>query len=198
MPWVAELDKLGMTVLSSSDMMPAVGIADTREDVVGRRWMMVRFGVMVAAATVICGSCGADREQPPEPSAVNSGVTSHQSQEVVWEHDWDAAFARARSEGKPVLVNFYAEWCVWCKHLESVTFRDSKVAHMLAGEVVPLALDMDKVSVDLLRQYRIEAPPTILLLDVDGSELGRIPGYMPPAGFLRVVESFLPPAEGHA
>jgi thiol:disulfide interchange protein len=197
MPCVAESDKLDMTVLSLSDMMPAVGITDPLEDAVGRRSMMVGWGVTVAVAALISGSCGADREQAPEP-VLSSGVTSHQTLDVVWEDDWDAAFVRARSEGKPVLVNFYAEWCVWCKHLESVTFRDSKVADVLAGRVVPLAVDIDEVPVDLLRQHRIEAPPTILLLDVDGTELGRIPGYMAPTGFLRVVESFMPPAEGHA
>jgi thiol:disulfide interchange protein DsbD len=159
--------------------------------------MMVGWAVTVAVAVLISGSCGADREPTPEP-VLTSGVTSHQTLDVVWEDDWDAAFVRARSEGKPVLVNFYAEWCVWCKHLESVTFRDAKVADVLAGRVVPLAVDIDAVPVDLLRQHRIEAPPTILLLDVDGAELGRIPGYMPPTGFLRVVESFMPAAEGHA
>ncbi len=197
MPRVAESDKVDMTVFSLSDMMPAVGNAGPQEDVVRRRSMMVGWVVPVAVSTLMCGSCGANKQQAPEP-VVSSGVTSHQTLDVVWEDDWDAAFVRARSEGKPVLVNFYAEWCVWCKHLESVTFRDSKVAGLLAGDVVPLAVDIDAVPADLLRQHRIEAPPTILVLDVDGSELGRIPGYMPPSGFLRVVESFLPPAEGHA
>jgi thiol:disulfide interchange protein len=199
MPRVAELDKFDMTVLSLSDMMPAVGITDPLEDVVGRRSMMVGWGATVVVAALISGSCGADREQAQAPEPVlSSGVTSHQALDVEWEDDWDAAFVRARSEGKPVLVNFYAEWCVWCKHLESITFRDSKVADVLAGRVVPLAVDIDAVPVDLLRQHRIEAPPTILLLDVDGTELGRIPGYMPPTGFLRVVESFMPTAEEHA
>ena len=177
--------------------MPAVGTTDPLEDVVRRRSMIVGWGVPVIAASLVCGSCQREPEQPPQP-VVSSGVTSHETLDVVWEDDWDAAFVRARSEGKPVLVNFYAEWCVWCKHLESVTFRDAKVADMLVGDVVPLAVDIDAVPKDLLRQHRIEAPPTILLLDVDGSELGRIPGYMPPTGFLRVVESFMPPIEEHA
>jgi thiol:disulfide interchange protein len=197
MPRVAELDKLSMTVLSLGDIMTAVGITDPQEDVVRRSSMIVGWGALMAVAFLTSWSCGAGREQASEPVS-NSVVTSHQAPDVVWEKDWDAAFVRARSEGKPVLVNFYAEWCVWCKHLESVTFRDSKVAGMLAGDVIPLAVDIDAVPTDLLRRHRIEAPPTILLLDVDGSELGRIPGYMPPAGFLRVVASFMPPVDGHA
>ncbi|MGA0112268.1 MAG: c-type cytochrome domain-containing protein, partial [Chthoniobacterales bacterium] len=89
--------------------------------------------------------------------------------------------------------------CVECHNATKSNgeLRMDTLAGLLAGDVVPLAVDIDAVPADLLRQHRIEAPPTILVLDVDGSELGRIPGYMPPSGFLRVVESFLPPAEGH-
>jgi thiol:disulfide interchange protein len=194
---MAESSKESMTLSPLSDIMRPVGIADRLEDVVGRSPKLGGWGVLVAVALLTGWSCGADREQAPQPAST-SVVTSHRAPDVVWEKDWEAAFARARTEGKPVLVNFYADWCVWCKHLESVTFRDSKVAGMLAGDVVPLAVDIDAASVDVLRRHRIEAPPTILLLDADGAELGRIPGYMPPGGFLRVVESFLPPADGHA
>lgn len=197
MPRVAGWDKPSMTVLPLGDIMTPVGFTDLLEDVVRRSSMIVGWGVLMTVAALTAWSCGAGREQAPAPAST-SVVTSHEAPDVVWEKDWEAAFARARSEGKPVLVNFYADWCVWCKHLESVTFRDSKVAGMLAGAVVPLAVDIDAVSADLLRQHRIEAPPTILLLDVDGSELGRIPGYMPPSGFLRVVESFMPPGDEHA
>ncbi len=150
-------------------------------------WLPLAIAILVAA------SCGGRGEPRPAP-AVTEAMTSHRAVEVRWEKEWDEAFARARREGRPVLVNFSAEWCVWCKHLESVTFRDAKVAALLGGQVVPLAVDIDRADQELLRRHRIEAPPTILVLDTDGHELGRIPGYLPPGSFLEVVESFLPPA----
>ena len=43
----------------------------------------------------------------------------------------------------------------------------------------------------MLARHRIEAPPTIVVLTGDGRELGRIPGYMPPTGFLKTIEGIL-------
>jgi thiol:disulfide interchange protein DsbD len=118
-------------------------------------------------------------------------VTSHATADVKWESDWDEAFKRARSENKPVLVSFYADWCVWCQHLESITFKDQKVAATLSERVVPLGVDIDHSSRELLQRYRIEAPPTVVVLAPSGDELGRILGYMPPTGFLARVQGIL-------
>jgi thiol:disulfide interchange protein len=155
--------------------------------------MTVGWWLFVASVVLAAAACE-DRPEAASPPVVTEAVTSHRAVEVAWEKDWDDAFDRARSEDKPVLVNFYAEWCVWCKHLESITFRDAKVGGMLAGRVVPLNVDIDEAEPELLREHRVDAPPMIVVLDVDGRELGRIPGYMPPAGFLRAMESFLEPA----
>ena len=102
-----------------------------------------------------------------------------------------SALERARAEGKPVLVNFYANWCVWCKRLESTTLRDAKVATVLREKVVPLSLDVDAGGKQLSTEYRVDGLPTIIVLDTGGREIGRIPGYVPPDSFLERVEGFL-------
>jgi thiol:disulfide interchange protein len=118
-------------------------------------------------------------------------ISNHDTIAIEWESDMPSALERARSEGKPVLVNFYADWCVWCKRLESTTLRDAKVASVLRNEVVPLSLDVDGAGKELSQEYRVDGLPTILVLDVSGAEIGRIPGYMPPDSFLKQVESFI-------
>jgi thiol:disulfide interchange protein len=142
---------------------------------------------IVIFAVLSCGGPQVDSE----PEAELQSVTSHTEVELKWESDWDDAFTRARDEGKPVMANFYAEWCVWCKHLETITFRDEKVANMLADNVVPVNIDIDGDAKDLVRDHRIQAPPTIVLFSADGEELGRIPGFLPPSNFLTVVEKIL-------
>ncbi len=152
------------------------------------------IGLMVGALAAGVG-CGV-RQDDAAPPQVEQAVTSHTPAEVRWETDWNRGFERARREGKPVLVNFYADWCVWCKHLDTITFRDQKVAALLADQVVPLNVNIDGNVQELLRDHRIEAPPTIVVFSAVGAELGRIPGYLPPTGFLSAVEGILagPPA----
>ena len=144
----------------------------------------------LALVLVVLVSCGGPVEAP-DAAPVEQVVQSHAAVDAKWEDDWERAFERANAEDKPVLVNFYAEWCVWCKHLETVTFRDEKVAAMLSEAVVPLNIDIDRDDKDLVRDHEIQAPPTIVVFDGAGEELGRIPGYLPPSSFLTVVEKIL-------
>ena len=155
-----------------------------------RRVIKVSAGALLAGA-LLAGlvACGGGERAEEAPAA--AAVTSHQAVDVHWEKDWDAAFARARTENKPVLVSFYADWCVWCKMLDSTTYQDSKVARVLAEDVVPLSVDIDHTDQGLLQRFRIDGPPTIVLVDASGREMGRIPGYMPPTGFYNTLEGIL-------
>jgi thiol:disulfide interchange protein len=144
--------------------------------------------IAAAAAIMTLTACSRPESAPAAPVET---ISNHATVEIVWESDMPSALERARNEGKPVLVNFYADWCVWCKRLESTTLRDAKVATVLQNKVVPLSLDVDGDGRDLSNEYRVDGLPTIVVLDAGGQEIGRIPGYMPPDSFLEQVESFL-------
>ena len=150
--------------------------------------MRMIFVLIAAVAALTITACG--RQEPVAPSAGDT-VSGHGSVAVDWEKGMPAALERARTEGKPVLVNFYADWCVWCKRLDSTTLHDAKVAALLRDRVVPVRLDVEGNGRRLSNEYRVDGLPTVLVLDADGREIGRIPGYMPPAGFLERVEGFL-------
>ena len=151
---------------------------------------MKRFALLLAAAAAVMTVTACNRSAP-EPIAPIETVSNHSTVEVSWEQDLPAALERARSEGKPVLVNFYADWCVWCKRLESTTLRNAKVAAVLQDRVVPLSLNVEGSGRELSNEYQVDGLPTIIVLDAGGRELGRIPGYMPPDSFLERVEGFL-------
>jgi thiol:disulfide interchange protein len=141
------------------------------------------------ASLFIVTACG--RSQIPAQPPAAETVAAHGTVEVSWAQDFPRALERARAEGKPVLVTFYADWCVWCKRLESTTLSDNDVKTLLRDQVVPVSLDVDGAGRDLSNEYRVDGLPTILVLDGDGREIGRIPGYMPPTGFLERVEGIL-------
>ncbi len=145
---------------------------------------IVTVGVAALAAAA-CGGAGGERAAAPAAEAPE--VTAHGGAAVAWERSWDAALERARREDKPVLVDFYADWCVWCRTLDTTTFRDEEVRAFLGREVIPVKLNVDAEGASLARRWGVDGLPTILLLNPDGRELGRIPGYLPADRFLREV-----------
>lgn len=148
---------------------------------------MILLGLL--AATLCAGTGCSGQENPAKVQ--KTVVSTSQTSEIEWAGNWDAAFSKARSEEKVVLVTFYADWCIWCKRLEDTTLTDNAVASFLVENTVPLRLDVDGAGKDLSDQYRVDGLPTVLVFNEDGTELGRIPGYLPPQGFLERIQSFV-------
>jgi len=97
--------------------------------------------------------------------------------------DLSAATERAADENTLVFVEFYTDWCSWCRRLESETLTDREVKEALS-EFVAIRLDAEKDGAEAARQFGIEAYPTMIFLDPTGEEVERISGYLPPDKFI--------------
>jgi thiol:disulfide interchange protein DsbD len=105
---------------------------------------------------------------------------------VRWQKYDANAIANA---GKPVIIDFYADWCLPCKELDEKTFSDRAVAGELDRFVrvkADLTNDQDAKVQELTRQYGIVGVPTIVFLDSAGRELSaqRLTGFEKPDAFL--------------
>jgi thioredoxin:protein disulfide reductase len=96
------------------------------------------------------------------------------------------AIAAARAAGKPVAIDFYADWCLPCKELDEKTFSDPRVAAEL-DRFVRIKGDLTSPDNKLAAQFHIVGVPTIVFLDGKGNEIAaaRLSGFEPPDAFLQ-------------
>lgn len=106
--------------------------------------------------------------------------------------------ARVKAAGKPVMLDFYADWCVSCKEMERFTFADPKVRAKLAGFTL-LQADVTANSEDdkaLLQRFKLFGPPGIIFFDAAGQEIAglRVVGFQEATPFLQVLQRVAPGA----
>ncbi|MGZ8831001.1 MAG: cytochrome c biogenesis protein CcdA [Thermoanaerobaculia bacterium] len=112
---------------------------------------------------------------------------------VAWDH-YNAKQLTAARGSKPVVIDFYADWCIPCKELDSKTFADVRVGNELqrfARVKANLTSAEDPMTKALTKQYGIVGVPTIVFLDAAGNEVtsARLTGFEPPEKFLERAKS---------
>ena len=99
-----------------------------------------------------------------------------------------------KSQNKPVLLDYYADWCVDCLRMEKATFQDSKVANILRAKFVLVQVDVtdprDEATKAIKTRYGVFGPPAMLFFDAQGNELKSLRryGFMGPNVFLDHIE----------
>jgi len=155
----------------------------------------VVYGVLLLIGTA---SGSRDPLQPLDRLSVGAGGGAAKDEALAFERiktvaDLDRAVAGATAAGKPVMLDFYADWCVSCKEMEKFTFTDAAVQAALAGAVL-LQADVtanDEHDKALLARFEIFGPPTIAFFGRDGVERKnfRLVGFAPAPRFAEHVKS---------
>lgn len=107
-------------------------------------------------------------------------------EQIEWAKSWDEARKAAESSNKLIVVDFFTDWCGWCKRLDANTYTDAGVIK-LSRDFVNLKVNAEKEGVELAKKYGVNGYPTILVLDKTGEVVGRIGGYMPPEPFAKTI-----------
>jgi len=108
---------------------------------------------------------------------------------IAWLTSYETALQTARDERRAVMIDFYTDWCGWCKKLDADTYVDKQVISA-SGDFVSLKLNADVERAVAVR-YNITGFPTILFIDSAGSEIHRVVGYRPPQAFLSEMKTAL-------
>jgi uncharacterized protein YyaL (SSP411 family) len=148
-------------------------------------------------------ACGATTPRPstqpptPSPSAASSVDTSVDiatararglPNAVEWQPYAPATFARAKAEGKLLLVDGAAEWCHWCHVMDETTYRDPEVGKLIAARFIAVRVDID-ARPDLADRWSDWGWPATIVMAPDGRELGKFRGYLRPERLREVLGS---------
>ena len=115
--------------------------------------------------------------------------------EVVWENYSSGSVTLSQPQGKPVVMDFYADWCIPCHELDATTYRDPRVVKALESfrrVKVNLTKEDDAETQKAVEDFAIEGVPTILFLDPKGNEVKpmRTTGYIGPDEFLLLLKAY--------
>jgi thiol:disulfide interchange protein DsbD len=109
---------------------------------------------------------------------------------IQWRTYSEETLSAARSQNKPLIIDFYATWCTPCRELEEVTFHNEDVVKQAAKDFIMVKVDLTQggnpLHEELLQRYGVKGVPTVVFLDPSGQERPelRLVDYLPPESFM--------------
>jgi thioredoxin:protein disulfide reductase len=159
-----------------------------------RFWKGIGVIALVAGTALVIGALAGARDplQPLNGFRVTTAADESRA-ELRFERVRTVAelYQRLAGSTRPVMLDFYADWCVSCKEMERFTFADPTVKKKLSGMTL-LQADVTANSPDdqaLLKRFRLFGPPGIIFFDAQGREIQglRVIGYQPADRFLQTL-----------
>ena len=110
--------------------------------------------------------------------------------EIPWSTNIEDALHQAAVNGQPVLMEFTADWCVFCKKMEKTTFTNADVAQRISRDFVAVKVDADQ-NKDLVKDLGIKGLPAILIVSPDLKVIERISGFQTPEALIPKLDAVI-------
>ena len=175
-------------------------------------WRMAALGLSLLSLSSNSACSAAEHHDPFEtklgapprahveqPIIVEPGPGVRENGEIAFAVHWfegslDEALAMADAQGKLVFVDVGAYWCPPCHELDEKVFTDERVATWLREHAIALHVDAEKgEGPELVDRYRVQAYPTLLVLEASGVEKDRIVDFHPSEALIEMLAAI---AEG--
>lgn len=152
--------------------------------------MPISRGMVVGLLGVLtaCGAAPTIRVHGPprQTNAATSSAEGAPREELAWAAFSSETFARARSEGKYIVLDGSAEWCHWCHVMEATTYHDPAVRRILDRHFIAVKVDVD-ARPDIEERYGDWGWPATVMFAPDGNEIGKYRGYIAPDEFREIL-----------
>ncbi|MDQ3020928.1 MAG: protein-disulfide reductase DsbD [Bacteroidota bacterium] len=114
------------------------------------------------------------------------------SEEVKWKMltSLDAIDQSIASDQKPVMIDFYADWCAQCKELDEYTYTNPEIIE-LSKELNTIKVDLTKENENITNKFDIKGLPVVVFMDSEGEEIKnlRVTGFLKPEEFKKRINS---------
>lgn len=153
-------------------------------------WLLI---ISVVMATPSCAKDDTSREQ----------TRSSGQQQEVSQTKWlgfNDGVVKAKTEDKPIFVEFYTDWCPYCKKFQKETVNERNVTRMLAENFVYVRLNAEDSknrvkfqgkslsNVELTNSLGISAYPSLVFLDSEGQPITMLSGFVPARQFTSILD----------
>ena len=167
--------------------------------------LIALFPVLLAATSTFgCAAANAARSPGGPGGAATAGATTSSGaiaaadavdpmqgapkDPLPWADFSPATFAKAKAEGRFVVMDGSAEWCHWCHVMEATTYHDPAIKKILAEHFVQVKVDIDSRP-DLEERYGDYGWPATVIFSPDAEELGKYRGYISPDKFGEILRA---------
>jgi thiol:disulfide interchange protein DsbD len=157
-----------------------------------RLWKGAGLIVLIIGVALLVGALSGSRD-PLRPLAGLTQGSAPVTRPLPWTRVASIGDLQEKlaAPGKPVMLDFYADWCVSCKEMEAFTFSDPRVRAQLDGMLLLQADVTAHTEADraLLKRFSLFGPPGIIFFDPQGREIKglRVVGYQNAERFLKTL-----------
>jgi thiol:disulfide interchange protein DsbD len=184
----------GMLLIVSAIYMGAMQHLDRESSGWHKLWKGLGVVMLIYGTLFLVGVAanGKDTLQPLRGLAAGGGngaIATHlQFRKIKSIGDLERELAAAKAAGNPVMLDFYADWCIYCKQMEKNVFSQGNVVAAMSNFVLLQAdvTDQDEQDKALMEKIGIPAPPAMIFWGSNGKEINhlRLMGYMSAGDFM--------------
>lgn len=109
------------------------------------------------------------------------------SDETIKWYSYEEGVTLGKSQHKKIFINFFADWCGYCKKMDKGTFIDPEIVSYLNKNFIAIKVNSDKETA-LASKYKVRGLPSNWFVSETGDQIGNYPGYIPADSLMPILK----------